>query len=324
MRTANRIIEGFTFVAIGLIFLGSTLGYLSWSVGATFFALLSLWPVLLVSAGLEIIGRGLDTQWLRLLSSLVVLAAVLVGGLVLPATDMQTRWFPFYWPWNSSGTGDQAGSESFAFSKPRGNVTKATIVVRGGAGDVGIAAGDRDTLAAMSGESPFRNPFLAVTKTSAKAADVEASMGEGTTFFPFTGSSTLDVKLSPAVRWDVTVETGAASLEADLGGVSISSLTLKTGASSSEVTLRALPPNTGEVPVAVKAGAASVVIRVPEGAAVRVESRSGLSTVNTPEALNRDETASGRVYRTENWEDASARYAVRVEMGVGSFSIEQY
>lgn len=326
MKTANRIIEGFTLVSLGLIFLGSTLGYLPWSVGATFFALLSLWPVLLVSAGLDIIGRGLDTQWLRLLSSLVVLAAVLFGGLVLPASDVQSRWFPFYWPWSASESSNpnESSSKPFEFSEPRGGVTRAVATVNGGAGDIEVRAGDRNTLVAIAGRSPFNNPFLTVSKTSRTAADVEASMGEGPTFFPFMGTSEMDVSISPAVRWDLTLETGAATLNADLAPISLSSFALKTGASDSEIKLGGLSPKAGEVPVTVKAGAASVVIKVPQDVAVRVESRSGLSSVNVPETFSRDDSSDERVYTTGNWQSASARYAVLVEMGIGSFSIEQY
>jgi hypothetical protein len=52
----NKAVEGLTLVAVGLIFLGNTTGALPWSVWISIF---SLWPLLLVAAGVDLIGKGL-------------------------------------------------------------------------------------------------------------------------------------------------------------------------------------------------------------------------------------------------------------------------
>ena len=319
MKTLNRMVEGLTVVALGLIFLGSTLGYLPWSVGATFFALLSLWPVLLVSVGLDIIGRSLDAQWLRLISSLVVLVGVLVGGLVLPASDVNTHWFPFY----GSST-DSAAAKPFSFEEPRGKISRGAITINGGAGNIVVSDGPRDVLVSMTGTSPFDNPSLSVERTSSSSADVVASMGEGPTFWPFGGTSEMKVGLSPSVRWDVTLETGAATMDADLNALPVSSFTLKTGASDSKVTIGKVPSGMSEAPVAVKAGAASVVLRIPAGVPARIESHSGLATIDVPDGYTRVDTGNGRVYVSDNWESGEGRLAILVETGVGSVRVEEY
>jgi len=319
MKAANRVIEGLTVVALGLIFLGSTLGYLSWSVVATFFALLSLWPVLLVSVGLDIIGRSLNADWLRLLSSAVVLVGVLVGGLVLPASDVNLRWFPFYDSLNKS-----ASSTPFSFEQPRWKITSGAITINGGAGNIEVADGPEDVLVSMNGTSPFDNPTLSVEKTSGSAVDVLASMGEGPTFWPLGGTSEMRVQLSPAVRWGVTLETGAASMNADLQRVPITSLALKTGASDSTVILGGIPPGLSDVPVELKAGVASVVLKLPKGVPARVESHSGLATLSVPDGYVRADSGDGRVYTSPNWAEGVAGYSVLVETGVGSVRVEEY
>ena len=320
MKSLNRIIEGLTVVALGLILLGASLGYLPWSVGTTIFALLSLWPVLLISLGLDIIGRSLDAQWLRLLSSLVVLAAVLFGGLVLPASDVSPNWFPFY---GSEQTATQE-SQEFSFEKARDSVTRAAITITGGAGTINVSDGARDVLVSMSGTSPFENPSLSVQKTSGSSADVVASMGEGPTFWPFTGSSEMNVKLSPATRWDVTLETGAATMDADLEALPVSSFMLRTGASDSTVILGKVPSGLAEVGVTVKAGAASVLLKLPVGVPVRVESHSGLASIDVPEGFTRVDSSNGRVYESPDWDSGEGRYSVLIEAGVGTINVEQY
>lgn len=319
MKVANRIIEGFTVVTLGLIFLGSTLGYLSWSVGATFFALLSLWPLLLVSVGLDIIGRSLNADWLRLLSSLVVLAGVLIGGLVLPAQDVNVRWFPF----NDAFTKSTA-SKPFSFEQPRGSITRGSIKITGGAGTIDVGDGSQSVLVSMAGTSPFDNPSLSVQRTSGNTADVIATMGEGPSVWPFGGTSQMTVQVSPAVRWDVTLETGAATMEADLQRVPVSSFTLKTGASDSTVALGAVPSGISDVPVGLKAGVATVVLKLPAGTPARVESHSGLATLDVPDGYSHVDTGNGKVYTSGNWNESASRYSILVETGVGTVRIEEY
>jgi len=75
-RGIMRVMDGIGTMLIGLVFLGNTLGYIEWSV---WWVLLSLWPVLLVAAGIAIIGKGIGQQWLRALAPLVIWAALAVA-----------------------------------------------------------------------------------------------------------------------------------------------------------------------------------------------------------------------------------------------------
>lgn len=315
MRTAERIIDGITVVALGFIFLGSTLGYLPWSIGTTLLALLSLWPVLLVTIGLDIIGRGLNSPWLRIVSSGIALVAVLYGGLVLPATQTQTKFLGFL----GAGVGS---SHPFSHSAERGSVDNATIVVKGGAGEINVAAGRPDVLAKMTGESPFDNPVFTVN-TTGSTASVLASLGSGSIVWPFSGRSLLNLELSPAVVWDVQLETGASSLDANLRDVPTKSLMLKTGASTSDITLGHVPPGTSEAPIRVQSGVATVTLRIPTGTEARIEAQTGLSTVSVPSDFRRL-SGSGRTYESAGYQSASQRYVIRVQTGIGTVDIRRY
>ncbi len=315
MRKAERFVTGLTVVALGFIFLGSTLGMLPWSVGTTLLALISLWPVLLVTVGLEIIARGLNSPWLGLLSSAIALVAVLYGGLVLPATQTQPSFFGIV------GTGLGA-SRPFSYSATTRSVEEAALTVKGGAGRIDIGPGQRGVLVKMTGESPLDNPSLKVDR-SRDSAEVVASLGSGSSVWPLSGRSRMDLRLSPAVLWDLYFETGAASLETDLRDVPTKSLRLKTGVSTSDITLGRVPGGVGEAPVRVESGVAAVTLRIPSGVEARVEAQTGLSSVAVPSDFVRL-SGSGRTYESAGYDDAGRRYLIYVQTGLGSVDIRRY
>ena len=80
----RRFMSGVTFVVIGALLLANTLGTLPWSI---WWNVLSLWPLLLVSVGLDVIGNSLGAQWVRALGSLVIIGGLLFAALVMPAAD---------------------------------------------------------------------------------------------------------------------------------------------------------------------------------------------------------------------------------------------
>jgi len=315
VRLANRILEGLSLVALGLIFLGSTLGYLPWSVTTTFLALLSLWPVLLVTVGLDIVSRGIRAPWLRLVSSGITLVAILYGGLVLPATETTLSFFSI--PGVTSGE-----TNSYSFSERRNGVTEATLDVKGAIGEITMGEAPGSILVAMSGETPFDNPALDVSRDS-RRAEVVATMGGNTVAMPVTGRATMDLRVSPLVTWDVRFESGASTLRADLKRIPLSGFSLKTGASDSQVTLGHVPAGGGEVLVRVESGAAVVAINIPDGVEARVEAQTGIAAVGVPSDLERVE-GGGKNYESAGYSSASRRYLIRVQTGVGAVNIKRY
>jgi len=124
-----------------------------------------------------------------------------------------------------------------------------------------------------------------------------------------------DLKLSPSVVLKLDLESGASELTLDLTELKVSELQVRTGASSSDITL---PARAGHTHVTVKAGAAAVNLRLPEGVAARIYIQSGLAGISVD--TNRFPQNSGG-YETPGYITAANNAEIRIETGVGSIDI---
>ena len=73
----ERVADGMGTMLFGLLLLGNTTGYVSWSVWLT---LLSLWPVLLISGGIALLGTASGQEWLRALASIPIWITILYAA----------------------------------------------------------------------------------------------------------------------------------------------------------------------------------------------------------------------------------------------------
>jgi hypothetical protein len=112
----------------------------------------------------------------------------------------------------------------------------------------------------------------------------------------------------------VELRTGAGETTLDLSDIQVTNLRLETGASKTEMTL----PAKGRITAHVKAGAASVTIRIPDGMAARITRRTGLSgfVVDTDRF---PKTADG--YESSGFDGAEHRVELDIEGGAAGFEI---
>jgi hypothetical protein len=120
--------------------------------------------------------------------------------------------------------------------------------------------------------------------------------------------------LSPDIEVELELQTGATKTQLDLHELRVPSLAIKTGASSTEVTV----PARGRTQATVDAGAASVRFVVPEGVAARISSDTGIATVEVD--TTRFPRAGGG-YESPGYETAGNRLELRIQGGVGNFTV---
>jgi len=263
----KRVAEGVGSIAVGLVLLGNTLGYLSWGVWITIF---SLWPLLLVAIGIELLGRGLGLPWVRALSNVVLLVGLLYGAFIMaPGTVGLGINVP----------GLTRAGASYSTSKPHdAAVLTGTATVRAGATRLKIGPGP--DLAKISGTAPADSVPTLLTTVNGTNADVTVQEPSRNVVVFGVQQRTLDLSLDPAVAWKhVRLDIGAVQANADLRALKVEAVSANVGASDLSITIGPLAP---AVTVDISGGAANVTLRVPANAAVKLESKSGLSNVNVP------------------------------------------
>ncbi len=319
----KRAAEGLTLVAVGLILLGNTLGVIPWGV---WWNILSLWPILLVAAGIDIIGRGTDNAWLRVLSSLLVIAGLAYGVFVMPVDGNDAM----PWPFVVTPISSSANLEPFDFSEPHDPaVATGNATVKGGVGNLSVT--DGPVLATSSGDSPFnprfevKTPKAPLGSNASLSTTVDIGMG-GQSWVAPRDHGRLDVTLDRDVVWDLTIDAGVSQIDADLSDLSLSGLTVKTGVSKGTIALGTVDTaaTDGGVPVNFDTGVSTITVRIKRGESVRLHLDTGLSSVTkAPEFTEVQGTSDKKVFETDGF-SSSAYWDITLEAGISHVTIEFY
>jgi hypothetical protein len=301
-----RVQDGIGTLILGSVLLGNTTGFISWDVWRT---LLYLWPVVLISIGVSMIGKAVGQTWLRALAPVAIwvafayaVAVSLTGAAGVPAAQPMLR----------------PAGQSFSFAEPVADVKEAKLVFDGGAGEIKIRS-DLRQLVSADGDSPLGAPEFSVDRTGS-SADVNLGLGRKDTavIWPGFAGGSVDMGLSDSVLWDATLQTGATNLNADFSDVKLKSLVVKTGASSVNIKLGPVPEEVTTSKINVKAGVSSVTIVVPRNVDARIVTHNGLSSTNISNDFMRQGDGS---MVTPDFNTASRTYEISIESGVGSVSI---
>ena len=125
-----------------------------------------------------------------------------------------------------------------------------------------------------------------------------------------------NVRLASGVPIAIRIDGGASETKMDLTRLLVTALDINTGASSTEVRL---PAAAGYTRVDVHAGAASVVLTVPEGVAARVSGTAGLGAIEV--ATSRFPKA-GNAWESPGYASAANRVEIVGEVGVGEIRVQ--
>ncbi len=310
MLTPKRVLEGLTLVAVGVILLLNTTGQLPWSV---WLSVLSLWPVLLVAAGMDILARGLEANWLRVASGLLVIGGLLYGAFVLPVTSPTGGWF-------FAGRG--AEFEDSVSSVPR--VTEGRVAVKGGAGSYTMSAGPQDDFVRITGRSSFGAPILS-TDIDRRSVHVDIIGPESDRVWVpgIHGPTHADIELSRDLRWSVELDTGVVNIDADLADLAITAVDVRSGVSQVALAFGPVPQGILEVPVSIRGGVANFNVRVPSGVPVRIEADAGLSNIEVDREIPRI-PGERRVWQTLDYGRGVGGYNIRLEAGVSNIEVVTY
>lgn len=313
----NRVFDGFVTISMGAVLLACSIGVLPWMV---WWSVFSLWPVLLISAGLGILGRGTGHEWLGAVGSVLVMAALFFGAFALPATGGAFPFLP-----RGVGAGQHFARE-IPMPVPRPDT--ARLELDAGVGTVDLRSGP--DLVSVEGVASRGGAPEIETSSSGKIEVVKVSFPERTAFvYPGSAGPRSDVRLRRGgIIWDrVDVQAGVATVDADLRDLRVGDLVLETGVSSAEVRLG--PGAPGGSTARIKGGVSTVRVLVPRTADCTVRVDRGLTGVTVgdgfePEGENVWQARAEDPQPGSTYIMLPSRWSIVVESGVGSVDIVRY
>ncbi|MBZ0198669.1 MAG: cell wall-active antibiotics response protein, partial [Ignavibacteriaceae bacterium] len=127
----------------------------------------------------------------------------------------------------------------------------------------------------------------------------------------------VEMKLNPQPIWYINFDAGASSANIDLSKFKIMEANFDMGAASMDLKLGS---PLEETKVSIDAGASSITIRIPEGAASEIRVDAALSS----KSFDGFEKINSELYRTANFNDSVNKFIITIDSGVSSIDVTRY
>lgn len=281
-------------IGIGIILLLNNLGYLDWSLWDIF----TLWPVLLIAAGLEVlVGRKSAVG--SIITALIVLGLI-VGGV----------WFV------GTSNGTRATAKTTTISEPRNGMTAAQVTLAPAIAQVNIKALN-DSGSFVEGAVGQRHnerlvqnfaggtPARLVLKTGGLSRGI---IGPGRRY-------SWDLAFHPDVALDLDIDIGMGDVNLDLSALTLDAVNVNFGVGDILVKL----PETGDCDINIDGGMGAVVIEIPADMAVRVQTDAAIVARAIPPGY----TQINNRYTSPDYNNAEKRVDIHVGLGIGSITIQE-
>jgi hypothetical protein len=339
----DKLMPGLILVLIGAVILLDNFGYIDfhWT------NLWHLWPMFLIIAGVNLVFANNRTP----LATIAKIAVVVIGfGLLLFGNFGDRMGFPMYYSFHNNHDRDDNNNndkdddddddddDSTATTAGKTGIVKvesnnsfnAPYAADAKIGQLNISGAATEYLLSDTTNQLFK----ADTKEHFFGKYEFSHRNEGSTYildfkmkdkkgghFDWGNdndkSNSAIFKLNPNPIWDIKVETGATSLDFDLTKFKIRTLTLSGGAASFKVKL-GMPLSATNV--VVSTGMASVDINIPQNAACRITTDSGLSSTDFDGFTKKDDGT----YETTGYETAVNKLNININGGMSGFKVNRY
>ena len=297
-------------IGAGVILLLSNLGYLPWQLWNV---LWRLWPLLLVALGIDLlIGRRSMVG--AIVSALLILA--LIGGVVAVVFFAQ----------NIPALVELAQPVELRTEHveyPLAGVERALVHIDWTSAP-GYLSALRDSPNLIEGDVAYRGQLIFDVDVRGDRADVNLDSHYTSPWFgPFDfgeqAEERWDVRLSPKVSLDLTLDAGSGPCDFDLTGLQVSNLFLDAGSSPIDLAL----PSESTFEVRMDGGSGPVAIILPESMGTRVVLDSGSGPFRPDERFRLVEGERNRdgVWETDNFRTAEHTILLEIDQGSGPISI---
>jgi hypothetical protein len=157
-----------------------------------------------------------------------------------------------------------------------------------------------------------------IIKTRTDGGHLEARIKATPDFWMWVPGESRDWNLALAkdIPLVLDIDSGASTSTLDLRDLKVTELDLDTGASTTDITL---PANAGLTRVKIDSGAATVLVRIPEGVAAQIRIESGMASISVD---GRFPKVGGKLYLSPDYATAVNRADIMIETGMASIEIK--
>ncbi len=280
----KKLISGIILIVLGIIFLLTNLGYISFDV---LFGILDLWPLLLIVAGINVLfnKKPIITliTWIVFFIILILYGAFY--GWVNTSTDFNTH-----------------------FTKPV-ETSHGEFNLDIGAAKVNINSEENNLLKVNT--RGVKLDYSNTYKNNKETAIFNFANRNYSSIIFSNRSSNYNFRLNEDVVWDLDLDLGAISGTLDLENVATKSIDLDMGAGNLNIILG---NKYDKSDIRIDSGASNINITIPKDAGVKIKLDSSLSKINIDD-LNLIKT--GDYYISPNYEEKDTKLEFYVSMGVG-------
>ena len=348
MQRRNGLFWGIFLLTFGVLFLGRRAGWLD----ADWHALVNLWPVLLILAGVNLIleRRGNAAAFVTTIMLAVAVPTTLFGFF---ARDHSSN-FGMGWnqedtndednndnnDTNGSGNNDGNTDDAYRSERERRNTDSGTDKVQINTFSESMDADTREAVLKLSGGAGrfiISDPTTELIKADTKQSVGSYSMSvdrDATTRIPTIElkpteenqevnlsdgkfENRVDVRLNAKPVWTMDVALGAGQGDLDLSAYAVRSLKVAAGAAEIDLKLGA-KADVSDVKLDV--GAASVTVHVPKEVGCRIKKDGALNV----EQFDDFTDVGGGEFISPGYDAAPKKMTIRFDGGISRFKVVRY
>jgi len=303
----RKIFWGLLLVLIGVLFILKNTGVLFF----TWHSFWQLWPVILILWGITLIPVK---DWIKLALSFVTIVITFFAVQQYAPKD-DHKW-NFEWNDNNDRDNkDDVTTYNRVMSEDYDSLTKfAELKLNIGVGKFSIKDTTRLLIEVKHDNNNANYSMTAKAEDSLTIIDLSLEKGD---FNEGKMNNNVNMKLNPNPIWDLDLNVGAAEVDFDLSGFKTRNLKIQGGASDIDLKIGAALPLTD---VKLEAGAASIILRIPESAGCEIISNTFMSSKDFKGFTK----VANQKYQTPNFATSANKIMINLQAGVARVDVVRY
>jgi hypothetical protein len=264
---------------------------------------LTIWPILLISIGFDIIISRHRNVWTSLIG-LVLIVLLMVGALGLAGVG--------------SPASAQIAGEKIEFSLQGAKSANVQILPSAGTLKLNTLLNSNSLLEGTVPESTANQKIIQEYSNDGNIANLSLRSSGVLIYSPSSNKpqSVWSLDLTPDIPVALKVGIGAGDSQLDLSAAQLSRFEYDLAAGSSNIIL----PQTGDFEADVDGAIGQIVIQIPDGMAVKLLLETGLTTLSISDSLER---VDDKVYQSPGFDTAPNRIVLRIGLALGQVTVQE-